>query len=112
MESGLFSANTVAHLSTAPATASFDGLHRDACTECEYDGAYPKTCLHHFLLQPTLLPCRRVAPCELAPPHHSIISSARLSSMGGTSRPSALGLMSPTARALRTAMPPLRRQAM
>src|SRR5215470_1316159 len=30
---------------------------------------------------------------ELAPPHHSITSSARASSVGGTSRPSALAVL-------------------
>src|SRR5262249_24423565 len=48
-----------------------------------------------------LLPSRREGPCrraadqrdELAPPHHSITSSARASSVGGTSRPSALAVL-------------------
>src|SRR5262245_53810456 len=51
--------------------------------------------------QPTLLrprsdrPCRQAAEQrdELAPNHHSITSSARASSVGGTSRPSALAVL-------------------
>src|SRR5262245_21156989 len=48
---------------------------------------------------PSLLRPRRERPCgrraaeqrdELAPPHHSMTSSARASNMAGTSRPSAL----------------------
>src|SRR6516162_4586322 len=40
-------------------------------------------------------PCRRAAEQrdERAPPHHSITSSARASSVGGTSRPSALAVL-------------------
>src|SRR6266567_7760811 len=50
MVSGLFSAKTVVHLSTTPATASFE--HAVAvCTETQHerDGTDRKTCLHHFL---------------------------------------------------------------
>src|SRR5262249_54122797 len=39
--------------------------------------------------------CRRAAEQrdELSPPHHSITSSARASSVGGTSRPSAFAVL-------------------
>jgi hypothetical protein len=44
-------------------------------------------------------PLQEDARASASPPLHSITSSARASSVGGTSRPSALAVVSPSARA-------------